>query len=156
MLEHSIIDPSEIKEILPHRRPFLFVDRVLKYKTGKQITTERDLCPEESFFAGHFPGRPIMPGVLISEALAQTCGLLLGLTWKEQRQTGNLEKRLFLANVNMKFMGPVKPDETLHMESDLIKTFGRLYLFEVKAHVGHRLVAKGTLALAEEAPESAY
>ena len=152
MSEHSIIDISVIKEILPHRRPFLFVDRVLHFKAGEQIIAEIDLLSDESFFAGHFPGRPIMPGVLISEALAQASGLLLGLTWKEERQLENLEKRLFLANVNMKFIAQVKPDETLQMESHLMKTFGGLCLFEVKAHVGDRLTTKGTLALAEETP----
>ena len=155
MMKHSIFDISVIEEILPHRRPFLFVDRVLNFKAGEHITTERDLFPNESFFSGHFPGRPIMPGVLISETLAQTSGLLLGLTWKEQKQTGNLQKHLFLANLSVKFKTLVKPDETLQMESHISKTFGRLSLFEVRARVEDRLIAKGTLALGEESPESA-
>ncbi|TET85952.1 MAG: UDP-3-O-[3-hydroxymyristoyl] N-acetylglucosamine deacetylase, partial [Desulfobacteraceae bacterium] len=82
MPEHPLYDISVIEEILPHRSPFLFVDRVIKLEVGKKIITKKDLSPDNSFFAGHFPGRPIMPGVLVSEALAQTSGLLLGLTWK--------------------------------------------------------------------------
>ena len=77
-----------IKEILPHRSPFLFVDRVIKLKVPEEIVAEKDLSPDDHFFAGHFPGRAIMPGVLVSEALAQTSGLLLGLTLKEEGQFG--------------------------------------------------------------------
>ena len=152
MADNPLYDISVIEEILPHRSPFLFVDRVIKLEVGKKIITEKDLSPDNSFFAGHFPGRPIMPGVLVSEALAQTSGLLLGLTWKETEQSVNQERPIifFLANVNIKFSTPAKPGETLRLEACLRKKYGRLFFFEVAAYVLNRRIAKGTLALAEE------
>ncbi len=144
-------DVSAIKKMLPHRSPFLFVDRVMQVKAGDRIVAEKDLLPDEYYFAGHFPGRPIMPGVLISEALAQTSGLLLGLTWKEAGQLADRAKTtLFLATVNMKFSAPAKPGDTLRLEASLKKQYGRLSFFDVAAHVESSRVAKGTLTLAEE------
>ena len=142
-------DISRIKEILPHRAPFLFVDRVREVRVSEQIVVEKDLSPDEGFFAGHFPGNPIMPGVLVTEALAQTSGLLLGLTWEEQGRPMNQEKRnlLVLASVNMKFANPAAPGETLRLEARLKKSYGKLFLFEVNASVQDREIAKGTLSL---------
>jgi 3-hydroxymyristoyl/3-hydroxydecanoyl-(acyl carrier protein) dehydratase len=92
-----------------------------------------------------------MPGVLVSEALAQTSGLLLGLTWKENRQSMNQERPnfFFLANVDMKFSIPAKPGETFRLKASLKKKYGRLFFFEVAAYVSGREIAKGTLTLAE-------
>jgi beta-hydroxyacyl-ACP dehydratase FabZ len=147
-----LYDISVIEEILPHRSPFLFVDRVIKLKVQEEIVAEKDLSPDDYFFAGHFPGNPIMPGVLISEALAQTSGLLLGLTWKEKSQSMNQERPglFFLASVNMKFSTSAKPGETLRLEANLKKRYGKLFLFEVAAYVEDSQIAKGTLSLAEE------
>ncbi|NVM24467.1 MAG: 3-hydroxyacyl-ACP dehydratase FabZ [Desulfobacterales bacterium] len=151
MPDHPLYDISAIEEVLPHRRPFLFVDRVTKLEMGKKIIAEKDLSPDSFFFAGHFPGRPIMPGVLVSEALAQTSGLLLGLTWKERGQSTNQErpKSFFLANVTMKFSAPAKPGETLRLKASLKKEYGRLFFFEVAAYALERQIAKGTLTLVE-------
>jgi 3-hydroxyacyl-[acyl-carrier-protein] dehydratase len=151
MTNHPLYDISVIEEILPHRSPFLFVDRVMKLEAGDTIVAEKDLSFDESFFAGHFPGRPIMPGVLVSEALAQTSGLLLGLTWKEEGTTLNQEKRdLFLSSVNIKFSVPAKPGETLRLKASFKKQYGKLFFFEVSAYVLSNQIAKGTLILAEE------
>jgi len=115
-------DISIIKEILPHRSPFLFVDRVIKLKIGKKIIAEKSFSQDDWFFAGHFPGKPILPGVIVSEALAQTSGLLLGLTWKDEGRFANYKKRnLFLSNVSMKFTTVAKPGEVLRLESTLKK-----------------------------------
>ena len=149
MPNYPLYDISAIKEMLPHRSPFLFVDRVVKLEAGETIIAEKDLSIDESFFTGHFPGNPIMPGVLISEALAQTSGLLLGLTWKDRDKSLDQEKvNLILANINMKFSNPAKPGDTIRLESSLKKQYGKLFLFEVAAYVGSKQVAKGTLALA--------
>ena len=147
-----IYDISVIKDFLPHRDPFLFVDRVIKFISGERIVAEKDLSDDEQFFAGHFPGKPIMPGVLVSEALAQTSGLLLGLTWKDRGEFVNREGPGFisLASISMKFSFPAKPGDTLRLQSDLKKKFGRLFLFEVAAHVLSHQIARGTLILAEE------
>lgn len=146
-----LYDISVIKEILPHRSPFLFVERVMNLEVGDKIIAEKDLSLDESFFAGHFPEKPIMPGVLVSEALAQTSGLLLGLTWKERGQSLDRGKaNLFLATVNIKFSAPAKPGETLRLEASVKKEYGKLFFFEVAAYVESNQIAKGTLTLAGE------
>lgn len=150
MTKPSWHDPAIIPMILPHREPFLFVDRVVEFEPGKTILAEKDLAPEAFFFAGHFPGQPVMPGVLVSEALAQTSGLLLGLTRGHEK--GDLDPkgmgRLFLANVNMKYPSTAEPCETLVLSSELRKSYGRMFLFQVSAAAGDRKIAVGTLSLA--------
>ena len=136
-----------IKEILPHRSPFLFVDRVLKINCGENIFAEKDLSPDEWFFSGHFPGNPIVPGVIVSEALAQTSGLLLGLTFKTQDRE---QAGFSLANLTIKFVTPARPKETIRLAATLKKTYGKMFLFEVTADVLNRRIAKGTLILASD------
>jgi len=151
MPNYTLYDISAIKEMLPHRSPFLFVDRIVKLEAGEKIIAEKDLSIDESFFTGHFPGNPIMPGVLISEALAQTSGLLLGLTWKDRGKSLDQEKvHLVLATINMKFSHPARPGDTLRLEASLKKEYGKLFLFEAVAYVVSKQIAKGTLTLAEE------
>lgn len=148
MTHHQLYDISVIKEMLPHREPFLFVDRLVAFELNKTITAEKDLSPDMVFFAGHFPGTPIMPGVLITEALAQVCGLLLGLTWKENpKLKGNIAGMLFLVNVNMKYTSPAVPNETLTLKAELKRKFGGLFMFDVSAHVEDRLIGKGSISL---------
>lgn len=150
--DSPLYDISVVEQIVPHRTPFLFVDRVTELEVEHKIVAEKTLSPDDHFFAGHFPGNPIMPGVLVSEALAQTSGLLLGLTWKEQGRSLNKErsKLLLLANVSMKFSSLAKPGDTLRLEASLKKKYGRLFLFEVAAYVESSQIATGTLTLAEE------
>ena len=151
MTNQPLYDTSVILEILPQRTPFLFVDRVMVLKAGEKIIAEKDLLPDDSFFVGHFPGRPLMPGVLVSEALAQTSGLLLGLSAMEKNQSPNNESPGFvLASVNMKYLTPANPGDTLELESSLVKGFAGLYMFDVAANTQDTKVAKGKLTLAEE------
>ena len=139
--------------ILPHRPPFLFVDRVTELEPGKRIVAERVLRPEEPQFAGHFPGRAIMPGVLVTEALAQTSGLLLGLS---EKVTGaappERPKMFFLAGNNMKFKHPAVPGDRLELRALADGSFAGLFRFSVEASAGRNLIASGslTLALVEE------
>lgn len=151
MSVQPLYDISVIEEILPHRSPFLFVDKVITLNVGKNIITEKALFLDDCYFAGHFPGKPIMPGIIISEALAQTCGLLLGLTWREAGSVVDRGKvNLFLANVSMKFTTTAKPGDTLRLHASFKKEYGGLFLFEVSAYVRSNLIAKGTLVLAEK------
>jgi 3-hydroxyacyl-[acyl-carrier-protein] dehydratase len=140
---------EEILSILPHRAPFLFVDRVLDLEPGRHIIAERALRPEEFFFAGHFPGRPLMPGVLVAEALAQTSGLLLGLTEKLAGSSPPEPKNLVLARVSLKFTHPVGPGEVLELRATLERTFAGLFRFDVEAESARHLVAGGSLTLAK-------
>ncbi len=138
-----------VQSILPHRAPFLFVDRVLELVPGKLVIAERLLREEEPHFAGHFPQRRIMPGVLVTEALAQTSGLLLGLTRKHaanQQPTGQL---FFLAANQMKFLSPAVPGELLTLRAECERDLGTLSRFNVEATVGKRVIATGNITLAQ-------
>ena len=141
-------DLETIERILPHRPPFLFVDRVVGLEAGVAIEAERELKADEPHFAGHFPGRPIMPGVLITEALAQTAGLLIALTAMAngERVEGNL---FYLARADMKWTTPVGPGETLVLEAKLDRALGSLVAFKVRASTRRKDVAIGTLTLAK-------
>jgi 3-hydroxyacyl-[acyl-carrier-protein] dehydratase len=147
-MTNTFCDQTAIKKIIPHRDPFLFVDSVLSFHSGKTLVAERFLFADEYFFKGHFPDKPIMPGVLVTEALAQASGLLLGLTLQEmQASIAPRHQNLYLASADMKFLSPAEPGETLCLKSTLKKQFGNLTLFTVSATVKDRPVAKGTLAL---------
>jgi 3-hydroxymyristoyl/3-hydroxydecanoyl-(acyl carrier protein) dehydratase len=140
---------EDILSILPHRPPFLFVDRVLKCVPDRRIIAERDLLPEEPHFAGHFPGQPIMPGVLVTDALAQTSGLLWGFSKIMKHNDPNSEPQFFyLASATMKYLNPAIPGETLHLIAETKQVYGQLHLYTVEATCGRRLIAKGTLTLA--------
>jgi 3-hydroxyacyl-[acyl-carrier-protein] dehydratase len=153
MADGELFDVEKITAVLPHRNPFLFVDRIIEIIEKRKIVAEKDLSYDDYFFAGHFPENPIMPGVLVSEALAQTSGLLLGLTSEMESRTADHKMRnFFLANINIKFFNPAKPGETLRLEARLKKKYGKFFLFEVASDVANRRIAKGTLTLAMENP----
>jgi 3-hydroxymyristoyl/3-hydroxydecanoyl-(acyl carrier protein) dehydratase len=149
MHDKPLFTLEDILPILPHRPPFLFVDRVLKLEPYKSITAERALRPEEPQFAGHFPDRPIMPGVLVAEALAQTSGLLLGLSDKlSATQAPTRPKMFFLATTSIKYTHPALPGEVLVLRATSDKSFSGLFRFNVEATVGRNLIASGALTLA--------
>jgi 3-hydroxyacyl-[acyl-carrier-protein] dehydratase len=147
-MREALHDLETIKKILPHRDPFLFVDRVVRVDPGAAIEAERDLRAGEPHFAGHFPGRPIMPGVLITEALAQTAGLLLALSAmaRGERIEGDI---FYLARADMKWTSPVGPGETLVLEAKVERSMGALHAFRVKARTKRADVASGALTLAK-------
>lgn len=140
-----LFDLEQVKKILPHRSPFLFIDYVQKYEIGTRLTAIKTLDPKADYFKGHFPDRPIMPGVLVAEALAQAAGLLVGLTYGEK-----LDLRLSLAQVDLKFTAPALPGEDLQLNSELKKSYGNLFRLNVQATVGSRMIAKGSLTLARD------
>jgi 3-hydroxymyristoyl/3-hydroxydecanoyl-(acyl carrier protein) dehydratase len=155
MTHKSIFELEDILPVLPHRPPFLFVDRVPLLEPHKLIVAERALHPDEPQFAGHFPGRPIMPGVLIAEALAQTSGLLIGLSEMASASAPpEKPKVFFLAVTNIKFTHPAVPGDVLVLRAISDRQFAALHRFNVEATAGRNLVASGslTLALVEGAP----
>ena len=140
---------EDILPVLPHRPPFLFVDRVMMLERHKLIIAERELRPDEPQFAGHFPGRPIMPGVLIAEALAQTSGLLIGLSEKlSSAAPPEKPKAFFLALANIKFTHPAVPGDVLSLRATSDRQFAALHRFNVEATAGRNLIASGSLTLA--------
>jgi 3-hydroxymyristoyl/3-hydroxydecanoyl-(acyl carrier protein) dehydratase len=141
------VGPEEIRRLLPHRAPFLFVDRVTDLEPDRRVVAERALDQGEPHFTGHFPGRPIMPGVLITEALAQTAGLLLALSAMARGEDPG-GRLFYLVRAEMKWTAPVHPGETLSLEARLGRTFGTLTSFSVRAWTRRKDAARGSLTLA--------
>jgi 3-hydroxyacyl-[acyl-carrier-protein] dehydratase len=125
---------------LPHREPFIFVDRVLTRVAGESATAEKIFPPDTPFFAGHFPGAPLVPGVILAEALAQTAGLAAGQAGKSFR---------LAALKSMKFPSAAGPSEVIHLHARKIAAIGGLWQFETKATVSDRIVAEGIVVLGE-------
>src|SRR5574337_450121 len=136
------INVTEIMEALPHRYPFLLVDRVIDI-ADDEITAIKNVTINEEFFQGHFPQYPVMPGVLIMEALAQAAGVL------ELSKPENKGKLVFYAGMdNVKYKKQVTPGDKLILNAKFIKRRGPIAVVEAKATVDGKLAAKGTLTFA--------
>lgn len=134
---------KEIQKILPHRYPFLLVDKIIELDEGKSITGVKNVTANEPFFQGHFPGNPIMPGVLICEALAQTGAVML-LSMPENK--GKLG--VFTGINNFKFRRQVVPGDTLTLHAELIKYRHGMGQASVRADVDGELAAAGEISFA--------
>lgn len=140
---------GEIKAMLPHRYPFLLVDRVLDYTAGERLRALKNVTINEPFFQGHFPGHPVMPGVLIIEALAQACGLLVQMSRKHDPEVHAL---YYLVKVdNAKFTQIVGPGDQLILEVELKRMIRSMGLFQCRAKVDGKAVAEAELMCAERA-----
>lgn len=138
-----MLDIEAIMAILPHRPPFLLVDRVLEIEPGVRAVGLKNVSMNEPFFGGHFPGRPIMPGVLIIEALAQVGAVAL------LQMPENAGKLVYFAGIDgVRFKKPVTPGDTLHMEVTLEKLRRRIGKGHGVARVDGRIVAEGDLMFA--------
>jgi len=138
----TVLERKEIESLLPHREPFLFIDRVLEIgdKTGIAV---KKVLPTEYYFRGHFPGEPVMPAVLLVEALAQLGGLL------ELRRRGLAGRICYLAGIDSaRFRSPVFPGDMLTLEVKLLKARKRFAVSEGRARVGDRVVCEATLMFA--------
>ncbi len=147
----GVMGVTEIKTFLAHRYPFLLVDRVLEVEPGKNIRCIKNVSINEPFFQGHFPEFPIMPGVLIIEAMAQATGLLGFRTMGEAPET---DKLYILAGVDkVKFRKQVVPGDQLELRAELTKRKGKIWKFETQALVdGKRAVtAEITCVVTEQA-----
>ena len=138
-----VLDRSQIEEIIPHREPFLLLDRVLELAPGEYAVAEKDVLETEDVFRGHFPGYPVFPGVLLLEALAQT-GCVALLSVPEAR-----DKIVLFAGVdNVRWKRPVLPGQTVRLETRLGASRGPVGKGEGKAYVDSKLVCSGTLTFA--------
>lgn len=140
--ETQVIEIEEIMRLLPHRYPFLLVDRVIEYEEGKRVVGIKNVTINEPFFQGHFPGHPIMPGVLIIEAMAQVGGILLMGTVE------NAENKVvyFTSLDNVKWRKPVRPGDQLRFELEVVKIRGPVCQMRGVAKVDGGLVAEADMA----------
>ena len=135
---------EEIKKILPHRYPFLLVDRVLEVKKGKYCKALKNISGNEEVFQGHFPSQAILPGVMIIEALAQTAGIVIH-SGKEDTSSSEI---VFFAGIDKaKFRIPVIPGDQLLLETNLINQRRNFWVFEGKASVDDKLAAQAEIKL---------
>jgi len=141
MTQPITIDINQILQLLPHRYPFLLVDRVLDLVPRVSIRALKNVTMNEPFFQGHFPGLPVMPGVLIIEALAQTAALL---TFSESQQ----EDSLYAGIDGARFKKPVVPGDQLIMTALYERERAGIYKFQVSATVDDKLVAEANITCA--------
>ena len=136
--EGVVLDVNAIQRILPHRYPFLLVDKIIQLELEKKVVGVKSVTINEPFFVGHFPGQPIMPGVLIIEAMAQTSGILI------LNSLPDFEKKLvyFMQMNNVKFRKPVVPGDQLFLEVELVNKRSKVFMMTGKAYVNDVLVAE--------------
>jgi 3-hydroxyacyl-[acyl-carrier-protein] dehydratase len=143
------LEIDRIMAMLPHRYPFLLVDRVLEFTENNRLRALKNVSINEPFFQGHFPGHPVMPGVLIIEALAQASGLLVQLSTKRD---GSAQPLYYLVKVDKaKFTRIVVPGDQLTLDVELKRMIRRMGLFVCRASVAGNPVAEAELLCAERA-----
>lgn len=134
------MDRARIEELLPHRDPMLFVDRVVEIEPGVRAVAVHDVRPDAFWCVGHFPGEPIMPGVLIAEALAQTAALVHLAEHPDDRG-----RPVYLVGMDkLRFRRPVRPGDTLRLEVRKVSERRRMATFEAEATVDGQRVANGS------------
>ncbi|KOR31505.1 3-hydroxyacyl-ACP dehydratase [Achromatium sp. WMS2] len=133
------MDIHKVLSLLPHRYPFLLIDRVLEFEPDQRLLAYKNVTYNEPFFTGHFPVRPVMPGVLIVEAMAQATGLLA----MESRPDliGSNSLYYFVGIDNARFKRPVEPGDQLHLEANLITVKRGIWRFSCEARVDGKIAA---------------
>ena len=147
LVQHAVREPAvytveDIMQVLPHRYPFLLVDRILEIEEGKRIVGLKNVTINEPFFQGHFPGHPIMPGVLIIESMAQVGGMLLMRTIDDP----STKVVYFMSLDNIKFRRPVRPGDQLRIECEVLQIRGAMCRMRGVATVDGQVVTEGEMA----------
>jgi len=138
---------AEVLKYLPHREPFLFIDEVIDIDLGNSIHAIKKVLSEEDYLRGHFPGNPIMPGVIIIEALAQASGILGFKTMDKTPQEGSLY--VFAGVDNVRFRKRVRPGDILHLYSKVVNVKRGIWKFDVRAEVNDELACSATIMCAD-------
>lgn len=139
----NLLDIKQIKELLPHRYPFLLVDRVIELEEGKRVVAIKNVSANEPFFNGHFPEYPVMPGVLVVEALAQTCGIAVIQDPANKGKIG-----LFAGIDKCRFKRQVVPGDQLRLEAEITRLRGAIAKANVKATVEDEIVCEAEIMVA--------
>lgn len=147
----NTLDVQEVLKRLPHRYPFLLVDRVLDYVPGESLVAIKNVTINEPFFPGHFPQRPVMPGVLILESLAQATGILAIVSEKNGR-LGENSLYYFVGIDKARFKKPVVPGDQLTLEVKLNRTMRNMWMFSCEAKVDGKVVASAEIMCAAKDP----
>src|SRR5262249_50685266 len=134
---------NKIMQMIPHRYPILLVDRVIEFKSGESIVGLKNVTINEPFFQGHFPGYPVMPGVLIIEAMAQTSALMVVEAFTDETE-GKIV--YFMSIDEAKFRKPVMPGDALHLHIKKIHSRGPVWKFEGEAKVNGAICAEATFS----------
>ncbi|AEF55650.1 MULTISPECIES: 3-hydroxyacyl-ACP dehydratase FabZ [Marinomonas] len=142
-----MMDVNEIRQYLPHRYPFLLVDRVVELNLNDSIVAYKNVTVNEPFFNGHFPDHPVMPGVLIIEAMAQAAGVLGFKTMDKTPEDGSIY--YFVGSDNARFKRPVVPGDRLQLEAKIIAEKRGIWKFECKATVDGQLACSATIMCAD-------
>lgn len=153
------LDITQIKEYLPHRYPLLLVDRVLDWEAGKRITAIKNVTVNEEFFNGHFPHKPVMPGIMMIEAMAQSAALLAFMSLGRKPDENAI---VYFAGIDgARFKRPVGPGDQFRMEVELLRTARGIYKFKGQGLVDNELAVEAelmctmrTVAPAEPASEA--
>ena len=132
------IEMAEILRLIPHRYPFLLIDRAEQYRPGDSIVGIKAVTMNEPYFLGHFPGNPVMPGVLIAEAIAQTGAVLMSKTLKVDVEG----KTILFMSLETRFRHPVRPGQLLRMPVQVLRARADVYKFRGEAFVGDKLAAQ--------------
>src|SRR6185369_991104 len=141
-MEVGMLDINEIMKILPHRPPFLLVDRIIEWEAGKRIVGIKNVSINEPFFPGHFPGHPVMPGVLIIESMAQVACVLAILSSDESVRS----KVTYFAGIDSaKFRRPVFPGDQLRLKVEAVNCKRGIWYFKGRAFVDDKLVTEAEL-----------
>jgi len=149
MTEPLQLDMQAILERLPHRYPFLLIDRVLECRPGESIRALKNVTYNEPYFPGHFPGRPVMPGVIIIEAMAQAAGILCFIT---ANVIPDAKTRFFFVGIDKaRFRRPVVPGDQLILTAQLQRTLKGIWRYATEARVGAHEVAHAEMMVAPEA-----
>jgi 3-hydroxymyristoyl/3-hydroxydecanoyl-(acyl carrier protein) dehydratase len=147
-----VIERGEIETLIPHRAPFLWIDRVEELEPGTRCVAVKFIDPANPIFDGHFPAKPILPGVLLIEAVAQTAGVMLGFSARRDTDKSSAEKSVpgvaLLAAVNrFKFLKPVSPGQELRVETKKLTELGKMVCVSGTVWVGGEMVASGELSV---------